>query len=158
MTVRYARFELPSTSGRHRLQFDLVDEPGGLHLRAVYETAIYGRDALEPAVSTYVLPPVKILRQELEALRSLCRNYCESMVTREAQGEGVAFEVFHEHKLEVRFEPGGAESGIAGWQALFSFQVSAGPSLTLIGRYVVDATCLDMFDEGLADCLGGVPE
>lgn len=157
MTVSYPSFDLPSTSGRHRMQFDLVDEPGGLRLRAVYETAIYGGDSLEPVVHIYVLPPIKILRQELEALMSLCRNYGSSMVSREAQGEGVAFKVCHEHRLEVKFQPGAAESGISGWQAEYSFQVSAGPSLTLSGGFVVDVTCLDIFDEGLAACLDGMP-
>ncbi len=145
----YVGFELPSTSGMHRLQFGLADAPGGLRLLPVYETSIYGQDSIEPEARAYSLPPIKVRYEEVKALEALCRDYANSMTSRQAQGEGAVFQVSHEHRLTLRFGPGGPGMVVPGWQALFSFELVAGPNLALSGGYIVDATCLDMFCESL---------
>jgi hypothetical protein len=145
-------FSLPSTAGDGVMRFHLVEveDPGGfVALYATVEATVRGRLSA-PMTLTTALPAVRTSRDELESLLRLVQGYARRMGSREAQGEGAGFAFIQEHRLALRFEP---RAEVAAWRAWCSFSLSAGPGWSLAGGYEVDATCLDVFGDGLARAL-----
>lgn len=140
-------FEMPSTSGRQRLRFELVRGEEGPCLVGLYETAVYGDESLEPVPYTFPLPPVRTTVEDIAVMVEGFREHSHTMSSKEDQGEGVEFEFAGGHSLTLKLNPGGADNLCAGWQCVFSFLLS-GPTVHVSGNYIVDATCLDIFNEG----------
>lgn len=154
------RFEMPSTSGRNSSEFEVEGSPTGATLRLRYSWTNFAPEAVEPVAHCVQLPAVATNRGELSALLREIRRYALATGKEPATPERVEVDLSPApgHSLRVALLPSDPGLITARWQAVFVVSLSNGPAFEFVGRYVVDATCLDIFDEQLSECLSIMQE
>lgn len=150
-----SHFEMPSTSGRSACVFEIYGETSETKLAVHYSWAVFQPDVDDPVPHDVVLPPVATAHIELAAMLDAFRRYGLTIGCVSDVHDSVSINVSVAPSQTLCLELRAVDPGLvtAPWQAVFTVQYTNGPSFELTAKYVVDATCLDVFIEGLARSL-----